>query len=174
MLLEVFHDLFGVKVRGEVARRIIARMRVGHVARQNPVWQALTGRPGIVVFHGPQAYVSPNWYPSKREHHKVVPTWNYAIVHVHGIARAIQDRSRLREIVQALTGIHEAAQPVPWQVGDAPADFIATMLDAIVGIEIPIDSIEGKWKMSQNKEEAARLLDISLATLYRRLAEDGE
>lgn len=124
---------------------------VGHVARQNPVWRALSGRRCIVVFHGPQAYVSPNWYPSKRTHHKVVPTWNYVAVHAQGVASAIEERVRLLDIVTRLTAIHESASVEPWRVGDAPADYIDSMLGAIVGIEIPIDSLVGKWKMSQNR-----------------------
>ena len=127
---------------------------VGHVARANPVWR----RPGrsVVVFQGPQAYISPNWYASKRDHGKVVPTWNYAAVHAHGQARAIQQRDELLAIVTRLTEIHEGGQTAPWKVSDAPADFIAQMLNAIVGIEIPIDRLVGKWKVSQNRSAADR------------------
>lgn len=132
-------------------------MLVGHVARANPVWRELGGRTSIVVFHGPQAYVSPNWYPGKQVHHKVVPTWNYVAVHARGVAHAIEDRARLLDIVGRLTRIHEAGSPQPWKVGDAPPEFIEAMLDAIVGIEIPIDSLLGKWKMSQNRPAQDRV-----------------
>lgn len=126
---------------------------VGHVARANPVWRtALRQRPSIVIFQGPQAYVSPSWYPSKQAHGKVVPTWNYALVHAHGAARAIEDRDAVLAIVTRLTNTHEAAMPAPWQVSDAPADYLDTMLRAIVGIEIPIEKLVGKWKVSQNRD----------------------
>jgi len=122
---------------------------LAHVARANPVWQS--AGPSLVVFHGPQAYVSPNWYPSKAAHGKVVPTWNYAVVHVHGRARAVEDRDQLLALVSRLTREHEAGEPAPWQVADAPRDYIDQLLGAIVGIEIEVERIEGKWKMSQNR-----------------------
>jgi transcriptional regulator len=128
---------------------------IGHVARANPVWQRLG--PSVAVFHGPQAYISPNWYPSKRAHGKVVPTWNYAVVHAHGTPRAIDSRDELLAIVTRLTQTHEAGSAVPWAVSDAPADFIDQMLKAIVGIEVPIERIEGKWKVSQNRALPDRL-----------------
>ena len=130
---------------------------IGHVARQNPVWQALADtRPVIAVFQGPQAYVSPGWYPGKAVHGKVVPTWNYAIVHAHGTARAVLDRTRLLEIVATLTDLHERPRARPWAVSDAPADYIDTMLGAIVGIEITVERWVGKWKTSQNRSAADR------------------
>jgi transcriptional regulator len=122
---------------------------VGHVARANPVWRSLGA--SVAVFQGPQAYVSPSWYPSKREHGKVVPTWNYAVVHAHGQPRAIESRDAFLAIVNRLTQTHEANSAAPWAVSDAPADFIEQMLKAIVGIEIPIERIVGKWKVSQNR-----------------------
>ena len=127
---------------------------VGHVARANPVWR----QPGrsVLVFQGPHAYISPGWYASKREHGKVVPTWNYAVVHAHGTPRAIEQRDELLAIVTRLTETHEAAQRAPWKVADAPADFVAQMLNAIVGIEIPIDRLVGKWKVSQNRSACDR------------------
>jgi transcriptional regulator len=128
---------------------------VGHVARANPVWQRLG--PSIAVFQGPQAYISPNWYPSKRAHGKVVPTWNYAVVHAHGTPRAIESHDELLAIVTRLTQTHEADSAVPWAVSDAPADYLEQMLKAIVGIEIPIDRLEGKWKVSQNRALPDRL-----------------
>ena len=129
----------------------------GHVARANPLWRTLsTPCECIVVFQGPQAYVSPGWYPSKRRDGAVVPTWNYAVVHAHGTPRPIEDGGWLRDLVGELTDIHEAFQAEPWQVGDAPVAFTARMLEAIVGLEIPIARIEGKWKVSQNKPRADR------------------
>jgi len=131
---------------------------VAHVARANPVWQALAAGPAsVVVFTGPQAYVSPNWYPSKREHGKAVPTWNYAVVHAHGVPRAFDDPARVLEVVTRLTQIHEANQVQPWQVADAPADYLQSMLKAIVGIEIPVQRWVGKRKTSQNRSPADRL-----------------
>ena len=128
----------------------------GHVARGN----ALVGRNGaevLVVFRGPDGYVSPNWYPSKHETGREVPTWNYAVVHVHGRLRVIDDAPWLHRFLDALTARHEAAQPHPWQVADAPADHIVKSLRAIVGIEVAIERIEGKFKLSQNHPEANRL-----------------
>jgi transcriptional regulator len=128
---------------------------VGHVARANPVWQQLAA--SVAVFQGPQAYVSPNWYPSKHAHGKAVPTWNYAVVHAHGTPRAIESRDALLEIVTRLTRAHEAGQAAPWAVGDAPGDFLEQMLKAIVGIEMPIERLVGKWKVSQNRSLPDRL-----------------
>lgn len=130
----------------------------GHVAKANPVWRNLSDTvESIAVFQGPESYISPSWYPAKYQHGKVVPTWNYAIVHVHGFARAIDDTDWLLELVNELTDSHEASRPVPWKVSDAPADFIGQMLNAIVGIEIPITKIVGKWKVSQNRSKPDRL-----------------
>lgn len=131
---------------------------VGHVARSNPVWQSFSrSTPSVVVFQGPQAYISPSWYPSKQAGGKVVPTWNYVVVHAHGMPRAIEDRARLLEIVRLLTEAHETGQSAPWQVADAPPDFIDKLLAAVVGIEIPIDRLDGKWKASQNRPQADKL-----------------
>ena len=128
---------------------------IGHVARANPVWQALGG-PSVAVFQGADAYVSPNWYPSKQAHGKAVPTWNYATVHAHGVARVVDDRDALLAILNRLTNTHEASQPHPWQVADAPADYLDSMLKAIVGIEMPVERWIGKWKVSQNRDAADR------------------
>jgi transcriptional regulator len=128
----------------------------GHVARANPVWREAAGAAVMAAFQGPQAYVSPSWYPSKAETAKVVPTWNYAVVHVHGPLRVIEDAAWLRALVGRLTDVHEATLTQRWQVGDAPADYIAQMLAAIVGIEIPITRWQGKWKLSQNRSTADR------------------
>lgn len=129
----------------------------GHLARANPHWREATPEiAALAVFTGPQGYISPNWYPSKRETGRVVPTWNYVAVHAYGALRVFDDVDRLRSLVSALTDKHEAALPQPWKIDDAPAEFIAVQLKAIVGIEIPIARWEGKWKLSQNRPEADR------------------
>jgi transcriptional regulator len=146
---------------------------VGHVARANPLWQSAAGTPVLAIFRGPQAYVSPSWYPSKASTHKVVPTWNYAVVHAHGVLEAVDDAPWLRELVGRLTHRHEAPRPAPWSVGDAPADYVQQMLRAIVGIRIPIERLVGKWKVSQNRSQADRegvaqgLGDCPMAGLVR-------
>ncbi|MEK8050202.1 FMN-binding negative transcriptional regulator [Ideonella sp. DXS22W] len=129
---------------------------LAHVARANPLWQAAQGREVLVVFQGPQGYVSPGWYPSKAEHGKVVPTWNYAMVQARGTLRAIDDAAAARDVVERLTARHEAPMPAPWAVADAPADYLAAMLRAIVAIEIPLSALTGKFKLSQNRSEAER------------------
>ena len=129
----------------------------GHVARANPLWREAAGSEVLVVFSGPQAYISPSWYPSKAATGKVVPTWNYAVVHARGSLRAIEDAPWLHNFVSALTQRHEGPRAQPWQVGDAPADYVQQMLRAIVGIEIPLTSLVGKWKVTQNRSEADRL-----------------
>lgn len=124
----------------------------GHVARANPLWREPSrGVDALVIFQGPQAYVSPSWYPTKKETGKVVPTWNYAVVHAHGPLRIIDDRMWLRGLVERLTRRHEAGHREPWQVSDAPPDYIDRQLEAIVGIELPIARLVGKWKVSQNR-----------------------
>ncbi len=123
-----------------------------HVARANRVWQDFSPEiQTLVIFQGPGAYITPSWYAAKRETGKVVPTFNYAVVHAYGPMRAIEDRSWLRALVERLTNRFEAARPAPWQVGDAPAQFVDNLLGAIVGLEIPIARLLGKWKMSQNR-----------------------
>jgi len=129
----------------------------GHVARANPLWRIAAGTPVLAVFHGPQAYVSPSWYPAKAATHRVVPTWNYAVVHAHGVLEAVADAPWLRALVGRLTDRHEADRPAPWSVDDAPDDYVQQMLRAIVGIRIPIDRLLGKWKVSQNRSPADRL-----------------
>jgi len=129
----------------------------GHVGRANPLWQTARGDvDSLVVFQGPQGYVSPAWYPSKAEHGKVVPTWNYVMVQARGKLRAIDDADWLRGFVTRLTERHEGGRAAPWAVSDAPADYVATMLRAIVGIEITLTSLTGKWKVSQNRPAADR------------------
>jgi transcriptional regulator len=128
-----------------------------HVARANPVWQALRdGGECLVLFQGPHAYVSPSWYVSKAEHHKVVPTWNYAMVQARGTARVVEDGAWLHRALSDLTAVHEAGLPQPWQLSDAPPDFLAATMKAIVGIEIPLASLAGKWKANQNRSQADR------------------
>lgn len=129
---------------------------LGHVARANQVWQQAHEAEVLVVFQGPQAYISPNWYPSKAQTGKVVPTWNYVMVQARGRMCALQDRESLRDIVGRLTDRHEASQPAPWRADDAPEDFIDTMLGAIVGLQITLTSLVGKWKLSQNRSAADR------------------
>jgi transcriptional regulator len=129
----------------------------GHVARANPLWQtARVDVDSLVVFQGPQGYVSPAWYPSKVEHGKVVPTWNYVMVQGRGKLRAIDDAGWLRGFVTRLTERHEGERAAPWAVSDAPADYVETMLRSIVGIEIALTSLTGKWKLSQNRPAADR------------------
>jgi len=129
---------------------------IAHVARANPLWREAADTHVLIVFQGPQAYVSPGWYPSKAEHGKVVPTWNYIMVQARGRLRAIKDPAALHALVSRLTATHEAAQARPWAVDDAPRDYIDTMLKAIVGIRIEIEALAGKWKVSQNRSAADR------------------
>lgn len=123
----------------------------GHVARANPLWQEADGAEVLAVFHGPQAYVSPAWYPSKAAHGKVVPTWNYATVQVRGRLHARDDAAWLGRFLRTLTDTHEAGRPEPWSVDDAPADFVAATMRGIVGLEIEVIELAGKFKMSQNR-----------------------
>lgn len=128
----------------------------GHLARANPHWRDLGDGDALVVFRGVNAYVTPSWYATKRESGKVVPTWNYAMVQVRGRPRAIEDREWLARHVSDLTDRHEADRPRPWAVTDAPEPFVAGQLKGIVGVEVEIAAIEGKWKASQNRPEADR------------------
>jgi transcriptional regulator len=124
-----------------------------HVARANPVWQEVAnGDEVLVVFHAGDAYISPNWYPSKHELHKQVPTWNYMVVHAHGRMTILDDERYVRGVVSRLTRTHEASEPKPWKMGDAPKDYVDTMVKAIVGIQIEVTRLVGKSKLSQNKE----------------------
>ena len=126
----------------------------GHVNKANPVWKTLpTKKDSIVTFQGAESYISPSWYPSKQEHGKVVPTWNYVVLHAHGIPRAITDRDWLYDQLNSLTDQHESGRDQPWKVSDAPSDFTDRMVKGIVGIEIPIGNLLGMWKTSQNKQQ---------------------
>lgn len=131
---------------------------LAHVARANPLWRDHAGTPEVlVVFQGPQSYITPSWYvASKPEHGKVVPTWNYCVVHAHGPLRLHDDPAWLLSLVTRLTARHESSRASPWSVADAPPDFIAKQLTAIVGIEIPVTRLVGKWKVSQNRPAADR------------------
>lgn len=124
-----------------------------HVARANPLWQQCpTGTPVMVVFRATDGYVSPNWYPSKLEAHRQVPTWNYEVVHAHGLLTVRDDQRFVRAMVGRLTRRHEAAEPRPWKMADSAPEFIDSLLRNIVGIEIAVTSLVGKRKLSQNKE----------------------
>ena len=128
-----------------------------HVARANPHWQRLASTTEVlIVFQGPQAYITPSWYPSKHEHGKVVPTWNYVTVHAWGHPQVMDDPAWLRRQIDSLTRQQEATRAAPWHVDDAPASFIDAQIKAVVGIEIAITRIEGKWKVSQNRPQADR------------------
>lgn len=127
-----------------------------HVARANPLWKTVEQGTCLIVFQGPEAYISPTWYETKRATHKVVPTWNYATVQVRGAARVIEDAAWLRRQLDDLTASQEGRMPRPWKPGDAPADFLAATMKGIVGIEIAIGDIAGKWKVSQNRSAADR------------------
>ncbi len=130
-----------------------------HVARANPVWQQADGTEVLVIFQAADGYISPNWYPSKPEHHRHVPTWNYQVVHAHGVLRVMDDERFVRGLVARLTREHEARsqQPRPWKMGDAPPDYIDSMLKLIVGIEVEITRLVGKYKLGQNREARDRL-----------------
>lgn len=122
----------------------------GHLARNHPLPRTAQGA-GVLCFHGPQAYVSPGWYPSKAAHGRAVPTWNYVVVHAHGRARFFHDHGWLRRHLEALSAEHEAGQARPWRLDEAPAGFIERGIEALVGIEFEIERLEGIWKCSQNR-----------------------
>lgn len=128
----------------------------GHLARANPQWRMPALGEAVAVFMGPDAYITPAWYQTKQETGKVVPTWNYVTVHAHGPAEFFDDPDRLLVVVQRLTRLHEAGRSTPWEVSDAPADYIAAQLRGIVGLRLPITRLEGKRKMSQNRSAADR------------------
>jgi transcriptional regulator len=130
---------------------------VAHVARANSVSHTVpSGSDVMVIFRGAQSYISPSWYPSKHAHHKQVPSWNYEVVHAHGKLKILDDEKYVRGVVARLTRRHEASEPKPWKMGDAPPDYLDKMVSMIVGIEIEIERIEGKRKLSQNKDAADR------------------
>lgn len=146
---------------------------VAHVSRKNPIIaQVADGSEVLVIFHGPQSYISPNWYPSKHEAHRQVPTWDYQVVHVRGRIRFIDDVKYLRASVALLTHVQEARvqEETPWKLADGEKDYIAKMLESIVGLEISISSKTGVTKMSQNKEERDKQ---SVAENLQRIGEHG-
>ena len=126
---------------------------LAHIARANPLWTEISnGAEVLVVFRGPQGYISPNWYPSKHEAHRQVPTWNYEVVHAHGRLRFADDEKFARSLVARLTRRHEASQTKPWKMKDAPREYLEQMLSSIVGLEVELTRLEGKRKLSQNRE----------------------
>lgn len=130
---------------------------IGHVARANPIWRAAnTAAPALAIFHGPHRYISPTWYASRATSGEVVPTWNYGVVHARGTISFFEDRTKLRTLVERLTASQERGRPNAWQVSEAPEKFMATMLDAIVGFEIAVTGMTGKFKASQNRTPADR------------------
>jgi transcriptional regulator len=129
----------------------------GHISRANPQWRDFVPTvDALAMFAGQQHYISPNWYPGTKEHGREVPTWNYIVVHASGPLKVIEDHDWLLTNVEKLTNLHEAGSPVPWKVSDAPEDFIRSQLKGIVGLELPIQRLEGKWKVSQNRSERER------------------
>jgi transcriptional regulator len=156
----------------------------GHMSRANPQWHNFSSAfAALAIFAGPQHYISPSWYPSKQETGKVVPTWNYAVVHAHGNLEIHEDPDWLRAHVGKLTALHESEFVQPWSPDDAPPDYIRQLLNGIVGIELPIAKLEGKWKVSQNRPAADRLgvvhgleelnrpESVAMAALVRRYTE---
>jgi transcriptional regulator len=129
----------------------------GHISRANPQWRNYTPSvEALAIFSGPQHYITPSWYPEKQETGKVVPTWNYVVVHAYGYLKVIEDGEWLMAHLENLTRTHEAGFAIPWKVGDAPADYIASLAKGIVGLEMAIERLEGKWKVSQNRSEQDR------------------
>ncbi|MFH7525774.1 MULTISPECIES: FMN-binding negative transcriptional regulator [unclassified Aeromonas] len=128
-----------------------------HVARNNPLWQEVKdGGEVLVIFKAADGYISPNWYPGKQVHHKQVPTWNYSVVHAHGRIQVRDDARFVRRLLANLTRRHEAGEPAPWKMADAPRDYLEAMVQAVVGIEIEVVRLVGKFKLSQNKDEGDR------------------
>jgi transcriptional regulator len=129
----------------------------GHVSRANPQWRDRNSSvDALAIFSGPQHYITPNWYPGKHEHGKEVPTWNYVVVHAYGPLQVIADERWLLTHLEQLAAQSEAREPTPWKVSDAPAEFIHTLLHGIIGFELPIQRLEGKWKVSQNRSARDR------------------
>ncbi|MGD0443241.1 MAG: FMN-binding negative transcriptional regulator [Edaphobacter sp.] len=129
----------------------------GHLSRANTQWRDYNPSvEALAIFSGPQHYITPNWYPEKQETGKVVPTWNYVVVHAYGFLKVVEDTEWLMAHLASLTSIHEAESPVPWKISDAPADYIASQVKGIVGLEMVIERLEGKWKVSQNRSQQDR------------------
>ena len=128
-----------------------------HLARANPHWKELAeGNEALMIFQGPEGYITPNWYPSKADHGKVVPTWNYAVVHAYGRPEVMEDKNWLRRHVTELTAQQETNEVKPWALSDAPESFIEAMLRGIIGFRFAFTRLEGKWKMSQNRQATDR------------------
>ena len=158
----------------------------GHIARANPLWRDFyPDVEALVIFQGPDTYISPTLYPSKGEHGKVVPTWNYVVVHAHGTMRIIDDPGWTRAHLEELVTAFETRRPVPWKVTDAPADYIEKMVGVVIGLEIPIQRLIGKWKVSQNRtardrkgvieglETEGTERTLAMAGLMRRVRDSG-
>jgi transcriptional regulator len=128
----------------------------GHVAKANPQWRLPVTGEALALFAGPDAYITPSWYVAKAEHGKVVPTWNYSAVHAYGSIEFFEDEVRLRDVVTRLTELHERSRDNPWSVSDAPEAFLKSQLRGIVGLRLPITRLEGKRKLSQNRNAADR------------------
>lgn len=145
-----------------------------HLARANPHWRAIMAEPrGLLIYTGPHAYITPNWYPSKAADGKVVPTWNYAVVHAHGTVEVIDDRDWLLRHVADLTDQEEAGSPAPWATADAPTNYLMLMSRGIVGVRFTIDRLEGKAKMSQNREPVDRAGVVAGLTARAEGADDA-
>jgi transcriptional regulator len=151
----VTHDAQGALEANHMPMLLESNVLRGHVARANAVWKSGEGE-ALAIFLGPHAYVSPNWYPSKSPTGKAVPTWNYITVHARGTIRWIQDTAWLRAHVTRLSQAHEGRRPDPWKVSDAPESYIEAMLRGIVGFELAITQLDGKYKLSQNRDQADR------------------
>lgn len=129
----------------------------GHMSRANRQWREFSSEvEALAIFAGPEHYITPNWYPEKTVTGKVVPTWNYAVVHAYGSLRVIEDPAWLLTHLNSLTDTHETSSPIPWKVSDAPADYVEAIAKGIVGIELPIARLEAKWKVSQNQNDQTR------------------
>ncbi len=144
---------------------------VGHIARSNPLWREFESSRGLAVFSAHHGYVSPDWYVSKAADPRVVPTWNYAAVHVSGTLRFFQDADRIKELLVQLTDRFESARPTPWRMNDAPAEFVERLVGGVVGVELQIDRMQGKWKLSQNRPQEDR--DGVMAGLRREGGGNG-
>jgi transcriptional regulator len=146
----------------------------GHVPRANPLWREYVSEfEALAVFQGPDAYITPNWYATKRETGKTVPTWNYAAVHAYGTLRVIDDSVWLRSLLEGLTTFHEAESHTPWSIADAPGEYIQQLITSLIGIEIVITKLEGKWKVSQN-QPAHNQEGVSKGLRQRGQAQDKE
>ena len=164
----VTHDVHGGLEANHLPMLVEGNVLRGHVARANTVWKSGEGD-ALAIFLGPHAYVSPSWYPSKAETGNAVPTWNYITVHVKGRIRWVQDADWLRAHVTALSNAHESPRPEPWTIDEAPESYIAAMLKGIVGFELEITQLDGKYKLTQNRDAADR---DGVAAAYEREGRD--